>query len=390
MSEKEKKNSHKGGHAHASHPARKRKVKIKIDKWKIATFVFAILFLVSWFTGGFSSGNDDNGTDADTGDDVTPTTGSSEAVLTIVNDKRCAECGQIASQVLGQLKGVFPNIQTVEVDYNDKEGKEIYDSAELTTLPAFLFNSGIESEAGYANIERYVVPQGEYKSLRVGAKHNPSKEICDNGVDDTDNGKVDCADSDCAGTLLCREEIEESLQVFIMSDCPYGRKAVEALKPVVDNSEGELAYEVHYIASQKADGGFSSLHGQYEVDENIIQLCAFEHSPDEWFDYLYCRSINGVKGVDWKKCAEETGVDVDAVQACFDGDEGTELLTEDIQIAKGLGISGSPTWITNNKYKFSGIDAETVRSNVCKYNDGLAGCENTLSSDSGAAAGSCG
>lgn len=389
MSEKEKKSEHDHKGAHASHPTHKRKVKIKVDRWKIATFVFAILFIISWFTGGFSS-NDDDGTDVDGGDDVTPVTTSGEAMLIIVNDKRCAECGQISSQVLGQLKGVFPNIQSREIDYNDKEGQEIYNSAKLTTLPAFLFTSGIENEAGYSNIANYMVPQGEYKSLRVGANYDPSKEICDNGIDDTGNGKVDCADSECSGTLLCREEIKENLQVFIMSDCPYGRKAIEALKPVVDNANGELEYEVHYIASQKADGGFSSLHGQYEVDENIIQLCAFEYSPDAWFDYLYCRSTKGVKGVDWKTCAAETGVDVDAVQSCFDGDEGAELLTKDIQIAKDLEISGSPTWITNNKYKFSGIDSETVRSNVCKYNDGLAGCENVLSSDTGAAAGSCG
>lgn len=389
MSEKEKKSEHDHKGAHASHPTHKRKVKIKVDRWKIATFVFAILFIISWFTGGFSS-NDDDGTDVDGGDDVTPVTTSGEAMLIIVNDKRCAECGQISSQVLGQLKGVFPNIQSREIDYNDKEGQEIYNSAKLTTLPAFLFTSGIENEAGYSNIANYMVPQGEYKSLRVGANYDPSKEICDNGIDDTDNGKVDCADSECSGTLLCREEIKKSLQVFIMSDCPYGRKAIEALKPVVDNANGELEYEVHYIASQKADGGFSSLHGQYEVDENIVQLCAFEYSPDAWFDYLYCRSTKGVKGVDWKTCAAETGVDVDAVQSCFDGDEGAELLTKDIQIAKDLGISGSPTWITNNKYKFSGIDSETVRSNVCKYNDGLAGCENVLSTDTGGvAAGNC-
>ena len=174
-----------------------------------------------------------------------------------------------------------------------------------------------------------------------------------------------------------------------MSDCPFGRQAVEALKEVADNFGDNIDYEVHYIASEDGDG-FRSLHGQYEVDENIIQLCVNEHSPEQWLDYMYCRSTKGVKGIDWKECAEETGVDVDAVQECFDGEEGEELLRQDIKIANSMGVSASPTWLANNRYKFSGIDAETVKSNVCRYNPDIDGCENVLTSTTGGlSSGSC-
>jgi hypothetical protein len=45
----------------------------------------------------------------------------------------------------------------------------------------------------------------------------------------------------------------------------------------------------------------------------------------------------------------------------------------------------------NNKYKFSGIDAETVRKNLCDHNKDLKGCENKLSGQSGAPVqGGCG
>jgi hypothetical protein len=40
----------------------------------------------------------------------------------------------------------------------------------------------------------------------------------------------------------------------------------------------------------------------------------------------------------------------------------------------------------NGKYQFSGIDPETIKTNVCAHNK-LAGCENKLSGDTPAAPG---
>lgn len=310
--------------------------------------------------------------------------------VVILNDDRCAECGAIETQLVSSLKGIFPGMKTKTIDYMTEEGKELFESTEVGVLPAFLFNEDAEEADNYAQIQQYLLPAGDYTSLRVGATFDPTKEVCTNNIDDTNNGLVDCEDPDCEGSIECRPTKEQNLNVFIMSDCPYGRKAVEALYDVEKNFGDELDFEIHYIASESGDG-FSSLHGQYEVDENIVQLCVKEHNDDDvWFEYLYCRSTNGVRGIDWKDCAEEVGVDIDTVQTCFDGDEGADLLREDIKIAESLGVSASPTWLANNKYTFSGIDAETVKQNFCIYNQGVEGCENTLSSDTGGvASGSC-
>lgn len=307
----------------------------------------------------------------------------------VLNDERCVECAAIEAQVTPSLKAIFPGMNTRTVDYLSEEGQQLYEETQVGALPAYLFDEGAQEDDNYARIEQYLLPAGDYTSLRIGASFDPTKEICTNEIDDTGNDLVDCEDPDCTGSIECREEKEQHLQVFIMSDCPYGRKAVEALKAVQDNFGDNLDFEIHYIATEQGDG-FSSLHGQYEVDENIVQLCVQEHSPDAWFDYMYCRSTNGVKDIDWKNCANENSVDVDAVQTCFDGEEGADLLREDIKLAQELGISASPTWLANNKYTFSGIDAETVKMNFCQYNSDIEGCENTLSSDTGGVAqGTC-
>lgn len=312
-----------------------------------------------------------------------------EVNVIVLSDVRCDSCTALADKLMTQLKGLFPGIKYTTHDYADEDGREVYDAAGIKYLPAFLFDDSVKEAQNYAGVAQYLIEAGEYQSLRIGASFDPAAEICDNEIDDDADGQVDCADDQCASQLICREEIENNLQVFIMSDCPYGREAVKALKEVKDNFEGSMDFEIHYIASETAEG-FSSLHGQYELDENIVQLCALEHSPDEWFDYVHCRSTNGVRGVDWKTCGEESGIDVDAVEECFLSDEGAELLREDIQIAQGLGVSASPTWLANNKYKFSGIAAEPVKQSFCQYNEDTPGCENTLTATAAAPSGACG
>ena len=172
-----------------------------------------------------------------------------------------------------------------------------------------------------------------------------------------------------------------------MSDCPYGKEAIKALKEVITNFGSSLAYEVHYKASETSSG-FQSLHGAHEADEDIVQLCTKKYSQEQWFNYIYCRSTKGVKGIDWKNCAKETGTDVEKIQACFDGAEGKELLRQDIKIADSLNVQGSPTWLANNRYTFGGISAEPVKAEFCKYNKDTKGCGNELSTST-AVSGSC-
>ncbi|MCX6711220.1 MAG: hypothetical protein NTZ02_03990 [Candidatus Woesearchaeota archaeon] len=121
----------------------------------------------------------------------------------------------------------------------------------------------------------------------------------------------------------------------------------------------------------------------------MVQLCVKKYSPNQWLDYINCRSIQGISGNDWHTCANQTNVDIAKVETCASGEEGKELLRQDIKIAQSLNIGASPTWIANNKYQFGGIDAETVKTQFCQYNSGLAGCGNTLSSNT-SVSGSCG
>lgn len=305
--------------------------------------------------------------------------------ILLLTDSRCSDCDDL-TYAKSVLESQMPKATVTIVDYTSKAGKGLYDNYELTYVPAVLFGKEVESYDIYAELAGNLVDVDDYYYLPI-QPHDPTAEICDNGVDDTGNGLVDCADESCADTMACREEIDGNVKLFIMSDCPYGRKAIEALKPIKDLFGTQLDYEIHYIASENPDGSIRSLHGQYEVDENVIQLCVEKESPAVHFDYLYCRSTNGVKGVYWKDCAEETGVNINAVEACFNN-EGLDLLKEDIKEANDIGVTGSPTWLINNRYQTGGFNSESIKQFICEYND-LEGCNETLGEATSEVTGSC-
>ena len=175
-----------------------------------------------------------------------------------------------------------------------------------------------------------------------------------------------------------------------MSQCPYGVKALDSMKEVLEAFGNDIDFNVHFIANETAPGKFKSLHGQPEVDENIRELCAMKHYKKnyKYMDYILCRNKK-IRSKEWKTCAVN-GIKASVIEKCSTGAEGTKLLSEDVKIAKGLGIGASPTWLANNKFKFSGIAAEAIKQQVCKRNPGKKGCDKKLKANVSAPKGGCG
>lgn len=308
--------------------------------------------------------------------------------MTILNDNRCQECVTRADRLIGRIKSTFPGLEVKKLDYMTPEGKALYTESTVKFLPAFLFDESVEKDQqGFQQFGRWLEPAGKFKNLKAGSNFDPTAEICDNKVDDNGDSKVDCDDATCTANLVCRKEIPKRLDLFVMSECPYGIKALNAMDEVLKNFKGSgLDFHINFIATKEGEG-FKSLHGQGEVDEDIRELCAIKNygKDNKYMDYIDCRNKN-IKA-DWATCAtKETGIDKAKIEKCFAG-EGKKLLEENIKLGNDLQINASPTWLANNKKKFSGIDAESVRKNVCEVNKDLKGCEKTLSATNNSSSG---
>jgi protein-disulfide isomerase len=321
-----------------------------------------------------------------------------EVVATVLTDKRCKAC-QTAGLEANLKARFFPKLKVKTVDYGDAEGKELYKTLAAdgyNMLPLMLFGQGVEKAERYNSISRWMAEVGDkkWKVLKIPAQFDPTAEICDNKSDDNGDGKVDCADPTCEEDQNCRKEIPGKLSVFIMSQCPFGTEAVNAIKEVQENFKNKLKFDVHFIVD-KAKGGFTSMHGPAEVDENLREACAQKHyqKGGKWLEYFWCRNKN-IQSPDWKSCATG-GISADVIEKCSTGDEGKKILEKDIKITKALQISGSPTWLANNKNKFSARGPESIKTEICKFNKDLPNCDKTLSgppaqAGGGGGGGSCG
>ncbi len=325
-----------------------------------------------------------------------------------LTDSRCTECSKF-ERSLEQVNRMIQGAQVKKLDYNSEEGKKVYEEANLTLLPVLLMDEKIkEDEEAWPRLGRMTTPAGPWLTLRAFPQvFDPKGEVCDNGQDDTGNGLVDCADPscrfstpcmeicdnkiddnksgkidcdepDCKYAFACRKEVPNTLELFVMSMCPYGTKAFDAMGEVLKNFNNKIDFKVHYIVD-KVGAGFNSLNGQPEVQENMRQLCAIKHYGKDYkyMDFILCRNPQ-IRNPNWQPCAKD-GIDAAVIEKCVN-EEGVKLLEEAMVAPKYGRIGGSPTWIANGVHRFSGIDAETVKTEFCKHNEKRYAkeCQNTL------------
>ena len=146
-----------------------------------------------------------------------------------------------------------------------------------------------------------------------------------------------------------------TLELFVMSYCPFGVQAEEKLIPIVKEFGNKIDFKLQFIAQEKEEPSaqditpFTSLHGYPEVAENIRQLLIAQEYPDRYLDYILCRGKKLDKS--WEDCADKLGIDVTKIQELFDSPEAKQLFRENIKRAAELGVRASPTILVDG-HKF--------------------------------------
>jgi hypothetical protein len=184
---------------------------------------------------------------------------------------------------------------------------------------------------------------------------------------------VDCQDPTCLETLVCRPERAGTLQLFIMSQCPYAATAVEALDPVLRRLRSVAQPEIHFVVTDQG-GELQSMHGAGELAEDRRMACAQKRWAKRAPAYLRCRMKELREAGPWEPCARQAGLDPLALQACADGKEGEQLLRQDSSLCRSLGIGASPTWLANNKNVFTGVEPEDILKKFCAFNTQIPAC----------------
>ncbi|MBN2526115.1 MAG: hypothetical protein JXR76_06960 [Deltaproteobacteria bacterium] len=317
--------------------------------------------------------------------------------VTVVTDKRCVGRSCNPRRFMAFVRSTFEGAEIKTLDYSEPEGKIVFESSGQPYLPVAIFGSAIEKvENGFNRLKRHLVKKettGEYVyPLGDTGKPpwDPGAEICDDEVDNTGNGKVDCADESCNAKKVCRDELKNRLDLFVMSHCHYGVRTVNAMMPVLEHfkkDRSEIEFHLQFIGKIE-DDKLTALHGPREVAENKRQICAQKYYAKNYrfMDYVICRNQafqknNGREDESaWEECARN-GINSAIIQKCSEGEEGKELLSESYEKASSLGITGSPGWLLNNRYDMRARSPRQIKDMFCEKNSGNPDCKQPIALD---------
>lgn len=293
-----------------------------------------------------------------------------DVVVTILDDKKCPEETCNTKALTEQLKSVpFLSGATFEtMDFADQKTKTIMTQNEITTLPAVLVNTNQFSDASFVTYLK-ATKAGKY-ALQIGAEYDPYGEVCDNKVDDNEDGKVDCEDPKCGKELSCAKKVQKPVaDLYIMSYCPYGLQAQKGYLEVMSKLGKVADVNIKWVPY--------IMHGKKEAEENVVQDCIQKEQKDKYTKYLNCFLAEEGKG---EACRKEAKIDEKKLSSCiattkkaidFDAkmaDTSKQYPEFGInkEEADKAGVQGSPTFVLNGiKVEKVGRSAKSYAQAIC-------------------------
>ncbi len=113
------------------------------------------------------------------------------------------------------------------------------------------------------------------------------------------------------------EKRENTLELFVMSLCPFGQRAVGGLINYLDDlpidTRPKLDIRYIFYPSEGDSTGFTTLHGAEETKENLVQMIIRDRYANYFYDYLLRRNEDAEST--WKKIAQELGMDKEAIDS---------------------------------------------------------------------------
>ncbi len=151
------------------------------------------------------------------------------------------------------------------------------------------------------------------------------------------------------GVYANKEAKPGVMEIFVMSQCPYGAMAENAVIAAQKNGTlpKDKTIKLRYIVNYDPATGFSSMHGSGEWEEDVRQLLIAKYYPTKLWKYLEIRNKD-YRSSRWDKAMEEAGINPNKITKKFDS-EGLELLKAEAAYAREYGISASPTFLWEGK-----------------------------------------
>ncbi len=215
-----------------------------------------------------------------------------------------------------------------ELRFDGPEAKALLERLGVDFIPYVIFDRKIEGSDKFFDLARngmiarkngeYVIPENMFMQgvvMLFKRKHNPLE-----------------------------------LDLFLVSEGPAGKEALREIGGYLEKEPAAFKVTCHYISTFR-EFGIDALHGPGEIKENIHQLLIQKYHPDKFWKYQ--KSYTEGKG--FEAACKEAGIDVLDINKRQE--EGIELLRQDADLCKELGISASPTFLWENRMVMSNLQA---------------------------------
>jgi hypothetical protein len=154
-----------------------------------------------------------------------------------------------------------------------------------------------------------------------------------------------------------------SVELFVMSQCPYGTQIEKGILPVVQTLAKKINFTVKFCDY--------SMHGPWELTEEMNQYCIQKNQTASYLSYLKCYLASNGDKAGHDSCVAASKINVASLASCVAATDKTFKITADSN-DKSTWVGGNYPPVTifqadNTKYKVQGsptlvINGETISS----------------------------
>jgi hypothetical protein len=155
--------------------------------------------------------------------------------------------------------------------------------------------------------------------------------------------------------------------LYIMSQCPYGLEALSDFMAFQSSFPG-IQFTIRFIGSVEDGGKLKSLHGESEINEEMLWLGVKRLFPGKWARFLYNRSQSSSLT---SSLFSDLGMDLNTIEAWV-RKNGYKELAGHYHRSNRLNINASPTLYINNIPYEEGVSKVRLARMACGKNEKIS------------------